>query len=240
MALRNVRRCTTPPLADRIVEEGRGGAASGSTLHQRGRGGTTSSNPSGAYLGSLLAMPRQSHPAGAAKLMHPTEISRPIHHAGWVYEEKVDGWRMVATKAEGSVRLVSRNGLDHTRRFPELVTALAALKPATFTLDGEVAVYDAELVSHFEWLRHLNHGALSTPPMFMVFDLLQLGEHDYRPEPLRVRRTALEKLLKVRASSSRHGDSPATDSQRGRKCCTVAGRATWRRIPSRPISAGAR
>jgi ATP-dependent DNA ligase len=32
--------------------------------------------------------------------------------------------------------------------------------------------------------------------MFMVFDLLQLGEHDYRPEPLRVRRKVLEKLLK--------------------------------------------
>ncbi len=128
--------------------------------------------------------------------MHPTEVSRPIHHAGWVYEEKLDGWRMVATKAEGTVRLISRNGLDHTKRFPELVKALAALKPATFTLDGEVAVYDEELVSHFEWLRHLNHGALSTPPMFMVFDLLQLGEHDYRPEPLRVRRKVLEKLLK--------------------------------------------
>jgi ATP-dependent DNA ligase len=124
--------------------------------------------------------------------MHPTEISRPIHHAGWVYEEKVDGWRMVATKAEGSVRLVSRNG--HTRRFPEVVTALAALKPATFTLDGEVAVYDAELVSHFEWLRHLNHGALSTPPMFMAKDpespyiggrtlkWLKVKQKDYRKE----------------------------------------------------------
>ena len=53
---------------------------------------------------------------------------------------------MVATKSEGAVRLVSRNGLDHTRRFPELVTALAELKPATFTLDGEVAVYDAFLL----------------------------------------------------------------------------------------------
>jgi ATP-dependent DNA ligase len=91
---------------------------------------------------------------------------------------------------------LSRNGLDHTKRFAELVKVLAALKPDTFTLDGEVAVYDAELVSHFEWLRHLNHGALSTPPMFMVFDLLQLGEDDYRPEPLRVRRKALEKIVK--------------------------------------------
>jgi ATP-dependent DNA ligase len=30
----------------------------------------------------------------------------------------------------------------------------------------------------------------------MVFDLLQLGEKDYRPEPLKVRRRTLEKLLK--------------------------------------------
>jgi hypothetical protein len=27
-----------------------------------------------------------------------------------------------------------------------------------------------------EWLRHINHGDLATPPLFMVFDLLQLGE----------------------------------------------------------------
>jgi ATP-dependent DNA ligase len=47
-----------------------------------------------------------------------------------------------------------------------------------------------------EWLRHINHGDLSTPPLFMVFDLLQLGEKDYRPEPLKVRRKALEKLMK--------------------------------------------
>jgi len=78
--------------------------------------------------------------------MHPIEISRPIHHAGWVYEEKVDGRRMVATKADGAVRLVSRNGLDHTKRFRELVKALAALKPAAFTLDGEVAVYDQAFI----------------------------------------------------------------------------------------------
>jgi ATP-dependent DNA ligase len=30
----------------------------------------------------------------------------------------------------------------------------------------------------------------------MVFDLLQLGETDYRKEPLNIRRKALEKLVK--------------------------------------------
>jgi ATP-dependent DNA ligase len=35
-----------------------------------------------------------------------------------------------------------------------------------------------------------------TPPMFMAFDLLQLGDKDYRKEPLKVRRRA--KWLKVK------------------------------------------
>src|SRR5712664_1852110 len=66
-------------------------------------------------------------------LMHPTLLPRPFHHDGWVYEEKIDGYRMVVYKEEDGVRLVSRNGRDHTRRFPELVKALGGLKPKTFT-----------------------------------------------------------------------------------------------------------
>ena len=135
--------------------------------------------------------------ANPPPLMHATQVARPFHTPGWIYEEKVDGWRMLAVKEEGVVRLVSRNGRDHTRRFKDLVAALEALKPRTLTLDGEVAVFDQDLVSRFEWLRHLNHGDLATPPMFMAFDLLQLGEKDYRKEPLKVRRRALEKLLKT-------------------------------------------
>jgi len=131
--------------------------------------------------------------------MHPTEISRPIHHAGWVYEEKVDGWRMVTTKAEGSVRLISRNGLDHTKRFPEVVKALTALKPATFTLDGEVAVYDQALISRFEWLRARPKDEPATLPVYMVFDVLELGGRDLRGEPLKVRRRVLERLIGSRS-----------------------------------------
>ena len=56
--------------------------------------------------------------------MHPTLLPRPFHHVGWVYEEKVDGYRMVVYKDDDGVRLISRNGRDHTRRFPELVKAL--------------------------------------------------------------------------------------------------------------------
>jgi bifunctional non-homologous end joining protein LigD len=136
-------------------------------------------------------------------LMHATQVARLFHTPGWVYEEKYDGWRMLAVKEAGGVRLVSRNGRNHTKRFHPIAEALAALKPKTFTLDGEVAVFDSELVSRFEWLRHINHGDLATPPLFIVFDRLQLGEkgarwtgENYRPEPLKMRRKTLEKLIK--------------------------------------------
>ncbi len=29
-------------------------------------------------------------------LMHPTLVAKPFHHEGWFYEEKYDGWRVVA------------------------------------------------------------------------------------------------------------------------------------------------
>jgi ATP-dependent DNA ligase len=45
--------------------------------------------------------------------IHATQVARPFHSKSWVYEEKIDGWRMLAHKEAGHVRLVSRNGQDH-------------------------------------------------------------------------------------------------------------------------------
>jgi bifunctional non-homologous end joining protein LigD len=127
--------------------------------------------------------------------MQPTQIARPFHHEGWVYEEKVDGWRMLAYKIAGTVKLVSRNGRDHTSRFPAIVAALRELDATALILDGEVAVYDARLVSRFEWLRHSSPPHLSTPPLFMVFDCLQARGKDLRSQPLYVRRNVIEDVL---------------------------------------------
>jgi len=46
---------------------------------------------------------------------------------------------MLAYKVAGTVKLVSRNGLDHTRRFPGIVAALRKLDASGLILDGEVA-----------------------------------------------------------------------------------------------------
>ena len=78
--------------------------------------------------------------------MAPTLVREPFHRPGWVFEEKVDGWRMLAYKDSQRVRLVSRNGVDHTRRFSDLAAKVAKLSARTLVLDGEVAIYDHNYV----------------------------------------------------------------------------------------------
>ena len=68
--------------------------------------------------------------------MAPTLAREPFHRDGWVYEEKVDGWRMLTYKDGERVRLVSRNGRDHTRRFRDLATAVGKLSARSGALSG--------------------------------------------------------------------------------------------------------
>jgi bifunctional non-homologous end joining protein LigD len=126
--------------------------------------------------------------------MAPALARPPFHRDGWVYEEKVDGWRMLAYKSGGRVRLISRNAVEHTGRFAELAAAIAKIK-ADVVLDGEVAVFDEKLVSRFHLLGGDDNGVVTTPPVFIAFDVLQVGSKDLRQRPLAERRRALEEVL---------------------------------------------
>jgi bifunctional non-homologous end joining protein LigD len=72
-------------------------------------------------------------------------IRGPFHRDGCVYGEKVDGWRIVAYKDGECVRLVSRNGRDHTRHVRDIAAAISKLSARALVLDGEVAIYDQQL-----------------------------------------------------------------------------------------------
>jgi hypothetical protein len=45
-------------------------------------------------------------------LMHPTPAARPFHRQGWIYEEKYDGWRLVAYKRASKTPFVRTVLLD--------------------------------------------------------------------------------------------------------------------------------
>ena len=128
-------------------------------------------------------------------LMHRTQAAQPFHRESWVYEEKYDGWRMLAYKHGAQVRFVSRAGRDHTRRFPALAAAIGKLAPETLVLDGKVCIFDQRLISRFEWLRIRPKDETATPPILMAFDCLWLAGRDLREEDLSTRRDQLEQVL---------------------------------------------
>jgi ATP dependent DNA ligase-like protein len=122
-------------------------------------------------------------------------LGNPFHRPGWIYEEKYDGWCMLSFKDGARVRLISRQGVDHTERFRELALAIAALKAPTLVLDGEVCVFDKNLVSQFHLLDRAVTDEPCTPPVMMAFDVLHIHGLDVRGLPLHRRRTMLEQEL---------------------------------------------
>src|SRR5262249_14402122 len=66
-------------------------------------------------------------------------VEAPPDGDEWLHEIKHDGYRIVARIEEGEVRLVSRNGKDWTKEFPQVARAVGRLPAGTALLDGEVA-----------------------------------------------------------------------------------------------------
>jgi bifunctional non-homologous end joining protein LigD len=124
------------------------------------------------------------------KPMLATLVKEAFDKPGWVYEEKYDGYRILAYKEGGRVTLVSRNGHDRTGTFSGVASAVAKLPGRTLLLDGEVVAFDSKWVSRFQLLQ--NSGAEAS---YGVFDCLYKDGRDLRREPLSVRREVLEGFL---------------------------------------------
>jgi bifunctional non-homologous end joining protein LigD len=107
----------------------------------------------------------------------------------WLYELKLDGYRAIAFKRNGTVQLRSRNDNDFASRYPGVVKALAKL-PDNTIIDGEVVAFDQEGRPSFNALQ--NYGSAPAPVVFYVFDLLMLAGREIMREPLEKRRELLE------------------------------------------------
>jgi bifunctional non-homologous end joining protein LigD len=122
--------------------------------------------------------------------MLATLVKEPFHQPGWVYEEKYDGYRILAYKEGNKVTLLSRNAKDRTSHFGAVADAVGALPHERLLLDGEAVAFDSHCVSRFQLLQNL-----TTKLHYAVFDCLYVDGRDLRAEPLRARRAALEKIL---------------------------------------------
>jgi bifunctional non-homologous end joining protein LigD len=119
----------------------------------------------------------------------------------WAFEFKWDGVRAVVSVADGTARAISRNDIDITPSYPELLGLPAQLGRAKVVLDGELVTLDKRGAPSFGLLQQRMHvrqpdeGLLSRYPVkYYVFDLLWIDGESTLGWPYRRRREALEKL----------------------------------------------
>jgi len=122
----------------------------------------------------------------------------------WLYELKLDGYRLLAAKRGHDVLLLTRNGLDYTDVFPEIARAVKALPHDACVLDGEVVVMDAQGKPSFARLQRrgrlknsieIGQAAVELPATYFAFDLVAFEDFDLRGVPLMQRRQLLPQIV---------------------------------------------
>ncbi|HEX2218682.1 MAG TPA: DNA ligase D [Gemmatimonadales bacterium] len=151
-----------------------------------------------------LGAPRRALDLKAVKLMLAETAERAFSREGWLFEPKLDGYRILAARVGGEPRLVTRNGNDCATSFPEILRAVAALPFDRVVLDGEVVTLDDEGRPSFQRLQgrarlsrpiDIRHAAINTPATYYGFDLLGFEDFDLRPLPLADRKAVLRRVL---------------------------------------------
>src|SRR5213076_1921807 len=153
-----------------------------------------------------LKAPRRAVTLEEAAPMLAETREQPFSKAGWLFELKLDGYRVRAGRegGGGEARLITRNGHDIAAGFPEIARALAALPYEGFILDGELVVPDEAGRPSFQRLQNrarvnraldVRRAAVDSPGALYVFDLLAFEGYDLRPLPLERRKALLERMV---------------------------------------------
>jgi len=141
----------------------------------------------------MLYRVRPKPPPGFIQPCLPTRADKAPSSANWIHEIKHDGFRMMVRRDAAGVRLLTRNGVDWTTRFPLIAEAAAALRVKYFLIDGEAVCCDGEGMPVFDRLRYRRD---DRHVFLYAFDLLQLDSRDLRREPIEDRKAELAKLLR--------------------------------------------
>ncbi|HUF65264.1 MAG TPA: DNA ligase D [Gemmatimonadaceae bacterium] len=183
---------------------------SGLTVEEVKTGRTPAATLRGALEGTPA--PRVRVQPKSVQVMLAETADEPFTRDGWLFELKLDGYRLLASKSAGESLLLTRNGNDYTAVFPEIARAVAALPFDSCILDSEVVVLDTGGKPSFARLQQrgrltstldIRRAAVELPATLFAFDLLAFEDFDLRPLPLIERKQllleALPRLGPVRA-----------------------------------------
>lgn len=123
-------------------------------------------------------------------------VDEPPTGDGWIHETKYDGYRLIAVKHSdaGAVQLITRNQLDWSAKFPDLVKALNKIMKTGDVFDGEVVVQNSKGRSEFRLLQQAISHKDTAKAVFFVFDVLAHQFDDLRQESLHRRKEILDQI----------------------------------------------
>lgn len=125
-----------------------------------------------------------------------TLAAKPPRSDTWIHEIKFDGYRIQVRIGTEGITLLTRSGLDWTRKFGKpILAALQALPVQTAIIDGELVVETRSGASDFSALQADLHDKRSDRFIFYAFDLLYLDGYDLRSLPLLDRKALLAPLV---------------------------------------------
>lgn len=128
--------------------------------------------------------------------MLATLLAAPPPGERWIHEIKFDGYRLQARIEAGRVKLLTRSGLDWTRKFGrKILAALQVLPIGTALIDGELVVENGAGGSDFSTLQADLSEGRSDRFAFYAFDLLYLDGYDLRALPLLRRKKMLRQFI---------------------------------------------
>jgi bifunctional non-homologous end joining protein LigD len=133
----------------------------------------------------------------------------------WLHEIKYDGYRLFARIEHGKVRLITRNGLDWTSKFPELARAFGQLPVDTALIDGELVHLASNGTTSFSGLQDAIASGKTGALNFFAFDLVYRDGWDLSGASLEDRKAALGEIIPphgegmLRYSDHQTGRGPA-------------------------------
>ena len=113
---------------------------------------------------------------------------------------------MHARLDRGEVRLLTRNGLNWTAKYPQIAAAVAALPARQAYLDGELCGVRPDGITSFSMIQLASDAANAAGLVFFLFDLLHLDGEDLTARPLIERKERLAALLAQAGSPLHYSD----------------------------------
>ena len=121
-------------------------------------------------------------------------------------KSNIDGFRMHARLDHGEVRLLTRNGLDWTAKYPQIAAAVASLPARQAYLDGELCGVRPDGITSFSMIQLASDAGNAAGLVFFLFDLLYLDGEDLTARPLIERKERLAGLLAQAGSPLHYSD----------------------------------